>query len=367
MQLLSTDDIAIITEALIDGTPSRLLLNIARQGGRHEYQLASELMRWLPSHLPEYYGRDWIAALLDWSRVRGDIERDKRGRFTCLPPYLVGEVVNDSRSSLTLCGDPRIASRINREMRHLGVSVAEQVAHGYSSDEQSSEGEKTVVPLGVERIVHTRAGLRGPIESAFDRLGVTILRPTAFAAALPLLDLWIPPSAEQYPRLIGIWERYDPTIASDNRWTGASAWAALPPGLVRCRPSEDWQGERTARVFYHHGDGHVVELGNESGSLWQLYLDREVGHPRTCWRDGSILRVPDILPSHVLQWLRLLTASGVSARFQRGWFVAPLTETTIEHAISVLAAKYQLRQQTGLPPGTPGFQQVRRQQNADRG
>ncbi len=350
MQTLTIEDVAVITDGLIESTPGRLLLNIARQGARYEYQLASELTRWLPSQLPERYGRAWIAALLDWSRARGDIERDRRNRFSCLPPYLIGEVQNGASSSLILCGDPRIEDTLRHEMTPLGVAVEHKLVLGRVQGDAPEDDAIVEVPLGLERIVRARAGMRTPIEQAFDRLGVTILRPDDLAYSLPGLDLRVPPAAEQPPRLLGIWERYDPAILTDNRWLGVSNWADSPAGLVRWRPSSDWQGERAARVFYHHGNVQLAELSHETASLWQLQLDQVADNARACWSSGTTLSVPGMLPTAVFQWLRLLAGPGSPARFQRGWFVAPLATASLSRARYTLSDLYGLRTQDGSPP-----------------
>ncbi|HEY8601844.1 MAG TPA: hypothetical protein VIL85_25685 [Thermomicrobiales bacterium] len=350
MQPLTIEDVAAINDGLIESAPGRLLLNIARQGARYEYQLVSELTRWLPSQLPERYGRTWIAALLDWSRARGDIERDRRNRFSCLPPYLIGEVQNGAPSALILCGDPRIENTIRHEMTPLGIAIEHKLVLGRVRGDALEDDAAVEMPLGIERVVRARAGMRTPIEEAFARLGVTILRPDDLADSLPSLDLLVPMAAEHPPQLLGIWERYDPTILTDTRWLGVSEWSNSPAGLVRWRPSSDWQGERIARVFYHHGNGEVAELSHETASLWQLQLDRAADNTRVCWSAGTTFYVPGILPTAVFQWLRLLAGPIGPARFQRGWFVAPLDATNLSRAHDILSSLYGLRPQDGSPP-----------------
>ena len=117
---------------------------------------------------------------------------------------------------------------------------------------------------------------------------------------------------------------------------------------MRWRPSDDWEGDRNARIYYHGGAGRVAELGAETAILWQFYLDGLYRNPRLIWQNNRRLWVPKALPAATLRWLELL--AGLSARFAGPWMRLTMDEALITTARRTLSKTLGLKFRSGYPP-----------------
>lgn len=105
MRILNVQETAEIARRLRDDLPQRVLLTVARGGGRRTAQIADEVLGRLPvSAVPED-GSDWVGDVLEWFVGRGDVEKGPGGRFRCVPPHLVKGMVG---SRPHLYGDPLV-------------------------------------------------------------------------------------------------------------------------------------------------------------------------------------------------------------------------------------------------------------------
>src|SRR5687768_1953402 len=96
-----------LSRRLIKEVPRRVLEAVAREQGRRETQVVNELVRRLPKTVDPETISGWVDEALGWLIVRGDVEREPRGIYRCVPPYLVETIDSSSRVGLRLHGNPR--------------------------------------------------------------------------------------------------------------------------------------------------------------------------------------------------------------------------------------------------------------------
>lgn len=359
MRALSDDDAVAVRELLVEGLPQRLLTIVAREPGRSEVQLVSDVARWLPRAVEMGDIRVWVSATLDWFVARGDLDKGVGGRYACVPPYLIGDIELGLPSALLVCGDPRAEPYLQKQLNHLGVQLRHtviqadepQVSDGRDADARGAAPTDPIAPLGVERTLHVPAGVRADVLRDLEHLGITYIGAADLEAELPLLATLATPARDLAlaPSLPDPWEVYDPMEPGDSRWRADLEWKRGETRLVRWRPGNDWRAQREARVFFHAGGGRVAEVGQETASLWQLWSDMQVGRQRAVWRDNIHLWVPGMLPPATLQWLRVLAGGRKAARFRRGWLVVDLNESAAARASAVLARTLGLLYRTGQP------------------
>ena len=353
MQLLGREDVETLLELLMDDLPRQVLWSVAREGGRREAQLVSEILRWLPRAVRTDEVRTWVSDVLDWLTTRGDVEKGFGGRYHCVPPYLVGDVDDQRCTELSLCGDPRAEPLLRQALRPLDVTLRYKTIRSEMSAETENAAMRPTPPVGLERFFSIPSGLRAVVAQECKKLGIVVVQPKDLAAALPRLEQVMIPAERDLadsPTSVGVWEIYEPKTGDTDRWRQDADWRACQAQLIRWRPSDDWRGERSARIFYHAGGGRVVELGPEAASLWQLYLDDSAENPRSIWWDGARLWVPGMLPIATQQWLRVLADQ--SSRFRGRWLLLEMNEALASMAGATLTNTLGLRHEDGRPPAT---------------
>ena len=361
MRLLSRKDGETLLTLLMDDLPRQVLEAVAREGGRREAQLVSEILRWLPRAVRAEEVRTWVSDVLDWFIARGDVEKGFGGRYHCVPPYLVGDVDDPQCAELSLCGDPRAEPLLRQALQSLGMTLSYKVICSEMDTETEDTTLRPMPPVGLERFIPLQSGLRTEVIQACESPGIVIVQPKDLAAALPRLTEVLVPAERDLaisPTSTGLWEVYGPQTQDNDRWRPDADWRTGQAQLIRWRPSDDWCGERSARIFYHAGGGRVAELGPEAASLWQLYLDADAGRPRTVWWDGTRLWVPRMLPVATHQWLRLL--AGRQSNFRGRWLVLEMNEALASMAGTTLTDTLGLRHEDGRPPATVFWRSYRR-------
>lgn len=334
---------------LITEVPRRVIDAIAREEGIRESKLVNELIRWLPKTVDPEIVVGWVDEALGWLIVRGDVEREPRGVYRCVPPYLVDLDNLSSDGRLRLHGNPYVESSLLRTL----VTFNPRLVHGEVRSYTKPEEDVAWPDLGVlERSIEVAPADYLAARHACESQGYTVLRPLQLAEMLPRKDDVVSPADQDLAPLdsvaAGIWETYDPTAGLTQRWSPDEGWQSKEARLVRWRPSDDWEGDRSARIYYHGGAGEVTELGVETGILWQFYLDDLYGNPRAVWRKDRWLWVPKALPTVTLRWLELL--AGLRARFAGPWLRLAMDETAVEIAHTALSETLGLKFRSGYPP-----------------
>ena len=362
MRLLNRGDAEALLGLLVDDLPRQILGAVAREGGRREAQLVSELSRWFPRSVATQEVRTWVSDALDWFVVRGDVEKGFGGRYHCVPPHAIGDVDTPDGPELWLCGDPRVEPSLRQALQPFGVILTYKTVYAQAEGALEGASARSIPPTGIERSISSPPCMQAEVVRACESLGILIVEPNNMAAALPRLgDVVVPAERdlETSPVSAGLWEVYEPRTGEEARWRADANWRMARARLVRWRPSDDWRGERSARVFYHASDGRVAELGPEAASLWQLYLDAKAECHRTVWWDGARMWVPRMVPVGTQQWLRVL--SGRSAYLRGGCLVLEMNEALAGTASATLVDTLGLRHQEGQPPGaTPRYGQTKR-------
>ncbi len=350
MRVLSRVYAEEVGQRLINEVPRRVLEAVAREEGRRKAQLVSELTRWLPKTVDPEAISGWVDETLGWLIVRGDVEREPRGVYRCVPPYLVQIGGAPSGGGLRLHGDPRAEPDLLRILKALDARLAYGGVRHYGRP----EGEAEMRPdLGVlERSIELGPTDNHAAARMCESEGYAVLRPSELGATLPRKEDVIAPAERNLTFLAsptpGIWEAYDPAADRPERWVPAEGWQSGEARLVRWRPSDDWEGDRDARIYYHGGDGRVAELGAEMGALWQLYLDGLSGNPRAIWWSRERLWVPKMLPTATVRWLELL--AGLRARFAGPWLRLNIDEAAMGVVRTALSESLGLKFRSGYPP-----------------
>ncbi len=335
---------------LVDEVPRRVLEAVATEEGRRAPRLVNELTRRLPRIVDPETIAGWVDESLAWLIVRGDVEREPRGIYRCTPPYLVETGTPVNGSLLRLHGNPLAEPDLLRILKLFEPRLTHGVARPNS---RSGAYEEMRPDLGLlERSLIIDPPKYSEAVRWCESRGYAVLRPSELASRLPRKDDVLSPSENDLASLgnaaFGIWETYDPTTDREERWNRAEDWQNGNAQLVRWRPSDDWEGERSTRFYYHAGSGRVAELSAQMGTLWQLYLDSLMGHPRTIWWARNRLWVPRVLPTATLRWLELL--SGLRARPVGPRWRLTMDEAAAGIARSALYESLGLRFLKGYPP-----------------
>ncbi len=346
MRILSAYEAAEISSRSREDLPRRVLLAVARGGGRRAAQIADEALGRLPTSAIPEVGFNWVGETLEWFVARGDVERGPGGRFRCVPPHLVdGAAENSPR----LYGDPLAENRLDKALASVGAKVGRETAYANEDPAGDKPDKDTGLPIGMERFVFGRLD-HARLVRACEGSGVALIRLEQLKAALPrITSVVTPPDGELTSIEIrtGFWEVYEPANEG-NRWRTNGYWRSGRARLVRWRPSDDLRGAFNARVFYHVGEGRVAEMGGEMARLWQLHLDTQAKRPRTVWRDVTQVWVPRIAPTETQRWLQIL--SGRQSRRAGRWLVLEMDAAAAEESCSALAETLGLRRVEGRPP-----------------
>ena len=348
MRVLSQVSADEVGRRWIAEVPRRVLDAIAREEGIREAKLVNELIRWLPKTTDPEIIADWVDEALGWLVVRGDVEREPRGVYRCVPPYLVDLDNLSSDGRLRLHGNPRAESSLLRTLVAFNPRLVHGEVHSYTKPEENVAWPD----LGVlERSIEVAPADYFAAGRACESQGYTVMRPLQLAEMLPRMDEVISPADRKLTLhdsvAAGIWETYDPTADRTQRWSPAEGWQSKEARLVRWRSSDDWEGDRSTRIYYHGGAGRVAELGVETGILWQFYLDDLYGNPRAVWRNGRWIWVPKALPATTVRWLELV--AGSRARFAGPWLRLTMDETAVNVARTALSETLGLKFRSGYP------------------
>ena len=346
MRILGPYEAAEISKRSRESLPRRVLLAVARGGGRRAAQIAEEALGRLPTAAIPEDGSDWVGDTLEWFVARGDVERGPGGRFRCVPPHLVeGAAENPPR----LYGDPLIEGRLDKALISLGAGISRKTVYANGDPAVGKPPAEAALPVGVDRCVSGRVD-NSQLAEACERSGVAVITLEQLKAALPrIASVVTPPDDELTPVEIrtGLWETYEPADGV-NRWRTNGYWRSGRARLVRWRPSDDLRGVFNARVFYHAGEGRVAEMGGEMARLWQLHLDAQARRPRTVWRDATQVWVPRVVPTETQRWLQVV--SGQQGRRIGRWLVLGMGGAAAEESCSTLAETLGLRCAGGRPP-----------------
>src|SRR5215217_1416286 len=126
LRILSAYEAAEASKRLREDLPRRVLLAVARGGGRRAAQIADEALGRLPTSAIPDGGSDWVGDTLEWFVARGDVERGPGGRFRCVPPHLVeGTAGGPPR----LYGDPLVEDRLNKALVSVGAKVNSETVY----------------------------------------------------------------------------------------------------------------------------------------------------------------------------------------------------------------------------------------------
>lgn len=363
MRMLSAQEAARISTVLQVDLPQRVLLAVAREGGRRAAQISDDALGQLPALATPEDGPAWVNEVLEWFIGRGDLERGPGGRFRCVPPHLVGA---SSGGPPRLYGDPLVEGRLERDLGGLGVSVSREVVYAPKIPADDRPGQpdgQTGLPIGLERCLSGDAGDDARLARICERSRVAVIHPDTLKAGLPHISAVVtPPESDLGPVHLrtGLWEAYDPAHEG-NRWRANAYWKAGSARLVRWRPSDDLRGSYNVRVFYHAGEGRVAEMGQETARLWQLSLDSQAKKSRFVWLDGPKVWVPRIVPAETQRWLQIVC--GRPGRRVWWWLVLEARRPVAEEVCAVLAETLGLRPVRGSPPheGSRPYQRGRRQ------
>lgn len=346
MRVLNPYEAAETSRKLGEDLPRRVLLAVARGGGRRAAQIADEALGRMPTSGIPQDGSDWVGATLEWFVARGDVERGPGGRFRCVPPHLLeGTAGGPPR----LYGDPLAEDRLDKALASVDGKVGRETVYANEDPAHNGPEDEPGLPIGLERRVSGRVD-HAPLVRASQKSGVAMISPDQLKAALPrIASVVTPPDGDLTSVEIrtGFWEVYEPANEG-NRWRTSRYWKSGRARLVRWRPSDDLRGVFNARVFYHAGEGHVAEMGGEMARLWQLHLDAQAKRPRTMWKDATEVWVPRVVPTETQRWLQVV--SGRQGRRVGRWLVLEMDAPAAEESCSVLAQTLGLRSVGGRPP-----------------
>ncbi len=350
MRILSHMHADEVGRKLINEVPRRVLDAIARDEGIREAKLVNELTRRLPKTVDPETVAGWVDEALGWLIVRGDVEREPRGVYRCVPPYLVDLSNSGSAGTLRLHGNPRVERDLLTTLVAFDASLVRGEVNSYSKPAD----ENVAWPdLGVlERAIALAPADYSAALHACESRDYMVLRPSELARALPRKDEVVSPADNDLAPLdsvaAGIWETYDPTADRTQRWNPADGWQNTEERLVRWRPSNEWEGYRNAKIYYHGGSGQVAEIGAEMGTLWQFYLDSLHENSRMIWRKDSWLWVPKKLPVATTKWLELV--AGMRPRFSGPWLRLTMEEPVVDVVRVALLETLGLKFFSGYPP-----------------
>ena len=339
MQLLNQEDAVALLELLKDNFPQQVLKIISSEGVQREMQIVSECSRWFPRNV-RIETRRWVNTILDWFVRRGDVEKGSGGRYHCIPSYAIG---NQISSDIWLCGDPCQDAQLLKELRPLGLTLKYKTIY-------ETEGNNSPIPVGLERFIPIPEEIDSKVIPIFEHLGIVYIDLHELEEQLPRISQIVVPSEsdlEIVPIQSGLWETYNSEYYGEERWNPDEEWHFAVANLVRWRPSDDWQGESNARVFYHADSGRITELGTETSSLWQLHLDTKAGNSRVVWWDGNMLWVPRVVPVVTQQWLQ--ATANRQFRFRQHWLVLEMSAKSVRHVRDTLTRTLRLQQQDGRP------------------
>jgi hypothetical protein len=339
-----------VSRKLVNEVPRRVLEAVAREEGRREAQVVNELIRRLPKTVEPETISDWVDETLGWLIVRGDVEREPRGVYRCVPPYLVEASGVPNDAGLRLHGNPRAEPDLLKILKTLDARLVHGEAQHYSRSKRDDDEQPD---LGVvERYIALNQADQFAAAQMCESNGYAVLRPAELVSTLPRKDDVVTPAVQDLTilegRPPGLWEAYDPTANRAERWNPAEDWQSDEARLVRWRSSDGWEGNRSARIYFHSGGGRVAELGAEMAALWQLYLDDLSWNARTMWWNRNRLWVPNMLPTATLRWLELV--AGLRARFAGAWLRLAMDENAAGLARTTLSETLGLKFRRGNPP-----------------
>ena len=340
MQLLNKEDAVALLELLKDNLPQQVLNIISSEGVQREIQIVSECSRWFPRSVRITEIRRWVNTILDYFVRRGDIEKGSGGRYHCIPSYAIG---NQISSDIWLCGDPCQDAQLLKELRPLKLTLKYKTI--YETDKDNSP-----IPIGLERFISISEDSSSQVIQTLKHLGIVYIDLRELEEQLPrITQIVVPPESDLNIVRIqsGLWDIYNPEHYREERWKPDEEWQNSVANLVRWRPSDDWQGESNARVFYHADSSRITELGTETSSLWQLYLDTKVGNSRVVWWDGKMLWVPQVVPVVTQQWLQ--ATANRQFQLRKHWFLLEMSAESVRLVCETLKRTLRLRQQNGRP------------------
>jgi hypothetical protein len=308
LNILSTNDLALLHQQLSDDMPRAILFKIASEPFITMHKLASYMLRRYPANSDAEKYRTMCAKIVRWFINSGDVAEAGNHRLYVLPPYLVEYAKSDQGLDFRLHGDPRIDNILEPEIVPLQWKIVKNkdlISEVQDSDLSSGFGYQRILETNLQQVELVRHSLS--VHS------LPVLTAEDLIKKLPSVHkLMVPPSIafQAIPPRWGIWKIYVPEQHNPDRWITLGDRRVGFRGIMKWVPSDDWRGEQSIRYFYSDGTHeNLVDLSPVSAVLWMFSMDLLANNPQLVRHQGNSIRVPPTLPAPYVQWLRLASTS----------------------------------------------------------
>ena len=305
MRILSPDGAAALAELPLEDLPRVVLRLMSHSTSATEAEIIGTVSRRIPSSVPrESISRRTVSSIR-WFVHAGDVASAGISRYIILPPYAVLRGRHSAESSPRIFGSPRMDEFIDNQAQPLGSRLELELVQ-WHWEMRSSEAPF----VGLKRKVRLKKNDEREMVSLLKKAGIPVVDTMRFLERLPSLErVNLPPhsSYKALPPSWGMWDMHDSSASGSDRWTSIEQWDSIDAGLLRWRPTDDWRGERSTRLFYHSGLDLLAELHTSLGLLLSFYLDRLAANVRSAWMKDSTVWVPAAIPDAHQHWMQLIS------------------------------------------------------------
>jgi len=301
---MSAENAAALVDLWLEDLPRSILQTVCRSPGASEGAVIGSVTSRLPSSINDERTRDRCLSSVRWFVHHGDIASCGNRRYAALPPYGVVEIDRGDSAVVRIFGNPLRDGEIIALARGLDGEFISTFVRWYWQ-----EGYSDADNVGWERMARVPLANTSSLISSLATLGMRVVEPGTIRVSLPSIhDIVVPPMSFFGANLPswGLWQEYDPTISSLDRWKDTKR-VPMPQSqaVFRWFAGANDTDYRIARYFLCVPASGVAETGRSSVRLWMHYLDHRVGNPRTMSIKVGEALVPGELPDPHRHWLEI--------------------------------------------------------------
>lgn len=256
--------------------------------------------------------RDRLVAILEWFQLRGDIIRGARNRYHSLPPYVLGGAALTRWQAFPLFGDSLVETRLTEALQ--GYAVLKKKLIYEEHFENNEEAIPTLIPIGIERTLHSKTVSENGLEAILESNGITVLDVSVLRSSIPKVGEFFWPPRHVFatpPALPGNWEIYDPNLKVSyqaGRWRLEPDWQMSSYRLVRFHPGTEYTSG--SRRYFLHEKGQTFEISRDEAQWWQFRFDLDAANTTTWYlkAEESELWINGPLPNAIGKWLRFIVS-----------------------------------------------------------